>query len=295
MIRSMTGFGAASANVDGAHYTVEIRSLNNRYFKAQIRLPEELQGLEPELDAALAKRFNRGSVVLVVRYSDTSADAAADINVRAIDRYLQQLLQVPSVEHNASRVDLSALLTLPGVLVSGTGEERLERARDVLLRLTGEACERLSAMRQREGETLHADLHRHCERIREHLAVIRERVPVTVELYQERLRQRVNTLLAEAGTTVREEDLLREVAFFADRSDIAEEVSRLQGHLDQFIEIIDNDSPDPSGRTLDFLSQEMLREANTIGSKCLDVEISRRIVEIKSGIDRLKEQVQNVE
>ncbi len=295
MIRSMTGFGAATANAEGAHYTVEIRSLNNRYFKAQIRLPEELQGLEPELDAALARRFNRGSVVLVVRYSDTSANAAADINTNAIDRYLQQLLNVPNVDHSSARIDLSALLSLPGVVVTGTGEAQLERARHVLLRLTDEACERLSAMRKREGATLHTDLHQHCERIRDHLSVIRERVPVTVELYQERLRQRVNTLLAEAGTTVREEDLLREVAFFADRSDIAEEVSRLQGHLDQFLEIIDNDSPDPAGRTLDFLSQEMLREANTIGSKCLDVEISRRIVEIKSGIDRLKEQVQNVE
>jgi uncharacterized protein (TIGR00255 family) len=139
------------------------------------------------------------------------------------------------------------------------------------------------------------DLHGHCDVIAGHLQVIAERAPVVVELYQERLSQRMKTLLAREGTALRDEDLLREVAIFAERSDIAEEVSRLQGHLVQFQEIIDDRSGQPVGRTLDFLSQEMLREANTIGSKCLDVEVSRRIVEIKGGIDRVKEQAQNVE
>jgi uncharacterized protein (TIGR00255 family) len=118
---------------------------------------------------------------------------------------------------------------------------------------------------------------------------------VTVQLYQERLRQRMQALLAESGTAVQDEDLLREVAVFAERTDIAEEVARLEGHLAQFTEIIDSEDGEPSGRTLDFLSQELLREANTIASKCLDVEISRRIVEIKGAIDRIKEQAQNVE
>lgn len=295
MIRSMTGFGAASVTVNGAQYSVEIRSLNNKYFKAQIRLPEDLQGLEAEIDAALSHRFNRGSVVLTVRCSDSSANAAAQININAVQRYLEQLLAVPGLAHNAARIDLSALLSLPGVVVPGTGEERVEQARGVLLKLIDQACDKLQSMRLREGRSLHAELHRHCEIIREHLKVIVERVPITVDLYQQRLRQRVNALLAESGTTVRDEDLLREVAFYAERSDIAEEVARLGGHLDQFSEIIDTESDEPSGRTLDFLTQELLREANTIGSKCLDVEVSRRIVEIKGGIDRIKEQVQNVE
>lgn len=295
MIRSMTGFGAASVTVNGAHYSVEIRSLNNKYFKAQIRLPEDLQGLEAEIDAALSHHFNRGSVVLTVRCSDSSANAAAQINVNAVQRYLEQLLAVPGLAHNAARIDLSALLSLPGVVVPGTGEERVEQARGVLLKLIDQACEKLQSMRLREGRSLHAELHRHCEIIREHLKVIVERVPITVDLYQQRLRQRVNALLVDSGTTVRDEDLLREVAFYAERSDIAEEVARLGGHLDQFLEIIDAEGDEPSGRTLDFLTQELLREANTIGSKCLDVEVSRRIVEIKGGIDRIKEQVQNVE
>jgi uncharacterized protein (TIGR00255 family) len=295
MIRSMTGFGAASAQDDGAHYVLEIRSLNNRYFKAQVRLPEELLGLEAELEAALAKRITRGSVMISVRFADMSADAAAQINVNVIQRYLEQVISIEGLSHDAARIDLAALLGLPGVLITDTDETRLTRARDVLLKLLATASDRLIVMREREGETLHDDLHQHCSRIADHLEVVADRAPRIIELYQEKLRQRMESLLAKSGAAVREEDLLREVAVFAERSDIAEEVARLQGHLAQFGEIIDADGDEPSGRTLDFIAQEMLREANTIASKCLDVEVSRRIVEIKGAIDRIKEQVQNVE
>ncbi len=295
MIRSMTGFGVASARVDGTHYALEIRSLNNRYFKAQVRLPEELQGLEPELEAALTKRINRGSVVVAVRFSDCSAGAAARVNTDAIQSYLDQIFAVEGLDHNSARIDIGALLALPGVMLGDTGEERHDRARDVLFNLLGDACGKLVAMREREGVTLHAELHRHCQAIADHLLVVAERVPEIIELYQEKLRQRMELLLAKSGAAVRDEDLLREVAVFAERSDVAEEVARLQGHLAQFGEIIDAEGNEPSGRTLDFIAQEMLREANTIGSKCLEVEVSKRIVEIKGAIDRIKEQVQNVE
>jgi uncharacterized protein (TIGR00255 family) len=295
MIRSMTGFGSASANADGAHFSVEVRSVNNRYFKSQVRLPDELQGLEGEIESALAKRLSRGSIVVTVRYADTSANAASQINASAVQRYLEQLLAIPGLAHGSARIDIAALLALPGVVINDSQEARIEQARKVLLRLVGEACDKVLVMRTREGESLLADFHKHCALIDQHLAVVRERVPVTVQMYQDRLRQRMTALLAESGHAVREEDMLREVAVFAERSDIAEEVARLQGHLQQFESIINADGDDPAGRTLDFLSQELLREANTIGSKCLDVEISRRIVEIKGAIDRIKEQAQNVE
>ena len=295
MIRSMTGFGGASDQVDGAHYALEVRSLNNRYFKVQVRLPEELQGLEAELESALAKRLSRGSAVITIRFADASADAAAKINTGAIQRYLDQMLELREAGHESVRIDLGMLLALPGVMMGDTGEQRLERARNVLLRLLDEACNKLIAMRETEGKLIHEELHRHCRIIAEHLAVVSERVPQMIDLYQGRLRQRMESLLATSVAAVREEDLLREVAVFAERSDIAEEVARLDGHLAQFREIIDSDGREPSGRTLDFIAQEMLREANTIASKCLDVEVSRRIVEIKGAIDRIKEQVQNVE
>lgn len=295
MIRSMTGYGDSATQLDGAHYAVELRSLNNKFLKIQVRLPDELQGLEAELEAAVSKHLNRGSIILTVRFADNSASAAAKINTGALQRYIEQMLSVPAIENGQAKFDVSSLLTMPGVLVEETGEQRLEQARKALRGLIDETCKKVIAMREREGQTVHEDLHRHANRIAEHLKVISERVPQVVEDYQERLRQRMQSLLAETAAEVRDEDLLREVAVYAERSDIAEEVSRLQGHLDQFAEIIDADGDEPAGRTLGFLSQEMLREANTIGSKCLDVEIARRIVEIKSAIDRIKEQAQNVE
>ena len=210
-------------------------------------------------------------------------------------RYLDQVCVLKGLDHDSVRIDLGALLALPGTLITETGEERLDQARAVLTRLLQEAIDALIAMREREGETLHADLHHHCDSIAGHLGVVAERAPEVITLYQDRLRQRMEALLAKSGAAVRDEDILREVAVFAERCDIAEEVARLQGHLTQFAEIIDADGGDPAGRTLDFVAQEMLREANTLGSKCLDVEVSRRIVEIKGAIDRIKEQVQNVE
>ncbi len=295
MIRSMTGFGVASAELDGAHCSVEVRSLNNRYFKAVIRMPEALSGLEAEIEPAVARRLTRGSVVVSVHYSDVSEEAAAHINTAALRRYVAQLREAAADDGLPTTVDLASLLTLPGVMIDEASEQRLERVRPVVLRLLDQACERVLSMRAREGATLHEHLHKVRGQIARRLEVVAERAPVVVEQYQGRLQERINALLAESGAAVRDEDLMREVAVYAERSDIAEEITRLQGHLAQFSEIIDADDADPAGRTLDFLAQEMLREANTIASKCLDVEISRHIVEIKGGIDRIKEQVQNVE
>ncbi|MHC4272862.1 MAG: YicC/YloC family endoribonuclease [Planctomycetota bacterium] len=291
----MTGFGVASAEVDGARYVVEVRSLNSKYFKALVRLPEDLQGLEGELEPVLARRLSRGSVVLTVRFSDVSADAAARINAKALRQYLEQLQSAAGSGQGGLNIDMGAVLSLPGVVISDTGEALIERARPVLLGLVDKACMRVLAMRNREGVTLHDELHKHRRQIADRLAVIGRRAPEVVEQYRVRLRERIDALLAESSSALRDEDLIREVAVYAERSDITEEVARLQGHLEQFAEIIDAADEEPSGRTLDFLSQEMLREANTIASKCLDVEISREIVEVKGGIDRIKEQVQNVE
>jgi uncharacterized protein (TIGR00255 family) len=150
-------------------------------------------------------------------------------------------------------------------------------------------------MRRREGRSLEEDLDCQLIKIAEHLAHIKERAPQIVSEYQTRLQQRMEALLAEVGANVSDQDTLREVAIFAEKTDIAEEISRLEGHLDQFRELTGTPENEPIGRTLDFLAQEMLRESNTIASKCLDGETSRRIVEIKGAVDRIKEQVQNAE
>jgi uncharacterized protein (TIGR00255 family) len=286
----MTGFGTASRRDDGMSCLVEIRSVNNRYLKPHVRLPDQLQGLEADIDAALSRRLTRGSVTVTVKYSDTSATAAATINTDALAAYMEQLRSI-----DASPIDPGNLLSLPGIVVSDTGIDLMERIGPVVMELVAEACDGVLAMRTREGAAVQEDIEQHLNRIEEHLGNVEARAPHIVDEYQKRLHQRMTALLSDVGKSVRDDDLLREVAVFAERADIAEEIARLKGHLQQFRDLLGAADGEPMGRTLDFLSQEMLREANTIASKCLDGEVSRRVVEIKGSIDRVKEQVQNVE
>jgi uncharacterized protein (TIGR00255 family) len=296
MIRSMTGFGSATADAEGCRFSVEIKSVNNRFFKATVRLPEELSTLETELETAVAKRLGRGSVMVLVRFVPGGAVAAAEVNPDAARSALTALLAaLPSELRDRATVDLGALLTVPGVLRTDGVEQIVEMARPIVARLVDDACDRVLAMRAREGEGISRELTRHGEAIRAALAHVAARAPQATSAYQDRLRARMNSLLAEVGATAAEQDLLREVAVFAERSDVAEEVARLSGHLQQFEQVIAPAHPEPAGRTLDFLSQEMLREANTIASKSQDVEIARRVVEMKTAIDRIKEQAANAE
>jgi len=293
MIRSMTGFGAASADEDGARYSVEIRSVNNRFYKASLRLPDALLSLEGEMEAQVGRRLVRGSVTIAVRFVDTSARAAGHINREALRAYLAQLEGLPGAANGAP--PLGALLSLPGVVMDDAAEALAQRARPVLARLVEEACDRLLEMRTREGDSLRRALEQLGADISRGLSAVRARAPEVSEIYRARLVARMTQMLSELNATVREEDIVREVASYAERTDIAEEVIRLEGHLEQFRSLTDAANPEPIGRVLDFLAQEMLREANTIASKSADVEISRRIVEIKSAVDRIKEQSQNAE
>ena len=295
----MTGFGEASGQVDGVHYAVELRSLNNRYFKATFRLPDEISGLEAELEAHLRKKLTRGSLTLTVKMRLPDAQAAHRVNDDALLRYLDHLemlhARVTKEGHTAS-IDLTALLAMPGVLQPSDDEDAiLASSRPGVLRLTSQACDRLVQMRVTEGQALSDDLSGHCEVIRLRLAEISQRAPTVVEEYHQRLRGRMDELLARAELKVAEQDLIREVAVFAERADISEEAARIEGHLEQVRQILGADDEEPAGRTLDFLAQEMLREANTVASKSNDADISRAIVVVKGSIDRIKEQVQNIE
>ena len=297
MIRSMTGFGEASFQDDhGVHYFIEIRSLNNKYFKTTIRLPEELQGLEPGLESELRRRLTRGSIVLIGRYSDTSEGAAYEINAQALARYVSQLNDVPQVADGSMSFDIASLLGLQGVLQPPADEvDRLERARAAYHSMLDDACGKLIEMRRQEGELLQKDLLAQHDFIVERLERIETRAPQIIADYQSRLQSRMELMLEDAKVKVEPVDLIREVAVFADKSDISEEITRLGGHMGQFKSLLTQSDPKPIGRTMDFLAQEMLREANTIASKSGDADVSRDIVEIKGAIDRIKEQVQNVE
>ncbi len=293
MIRSMTGHGAASREQDGMHVAVEIRSVNNRSFKAMLRLPDALTSLEGELEAWLARRVARGSVSLTVRIGDGTSRSAGRINTQALKSYLEQLHTVTGNTSNS--LDAGALLGLPGVVVDDGGAEICVAAKPVLEQLLEEATKLLFVMRDREGEALRTLLVSLGKTIEDRLREIRDRAPEVSRLYGERLKARMTAMLSEAGVAARQEDVLREVANFSERADIAEEVQRLGGHLGEFRKLLDAANPEPIGRTLDFLAQEMLREANTIASKASDFEIARRVVDMKTAIDRIKEQAANAE
>lgn len=292
----MTGFGEASAQIDGVHYFVEVRSLNGKFFKATIRLPEMFQGLEAEMEAALRRRLARGTVTLTANCTDISESAAFEVNHRALERYIEQIRRAPLVAKGEVTIDVAALLSLPGVLQPPANEEaRLQRAREAFLPLLEKACNSLEAMRETEGRALQADLLNQRDLIAGLLAKIAERAPAVVAEYEARLQTRIQTMLQAADLRADPVEVIREIAVYAERTDIAEEISRLSGHIEQFSELITSSGSRPVGRTLDFLAQEMLREANTIASKSPNSEISRAIVEVKGAIDRIKEQVQNVE
>lgn len=297
MIRSMTGFGDASAGAGGVSYTLELRSLNNKFFKLSCRLPEELLGLEAELESYLRKRVARGSFGLNLKMRLDGEGAASKINEDALMAYLGHLEVVREKVHDQSmHIDLTQLLAMPGVMQPAQdAEAMLKTARPVVMKLLDGALAKLLSMRTTEGAALATDLSGLLGVILEKVEVVAERSPRVVDEYHDKLRARVDELMAKAQLKVNETDLIREVAVFADRADIAEELTRMRGHVAQFREVIAADDDAPAGRTLDFLAQEMLREANTMGSKCNDAQISRCVVELKSTIDRIKEQVQNVE
>jgi uncharacterized protein (TIGR00255 family) len=205
-----------------------------------------------------------------------------------------RLKDVGSAVGAEGTIDLANLLNLPGIVQPVLpDEEEMARVKQFVLQLTRGALSKVKEMREAEGRFLEADLKKHCDAMAAELAVVQQRSGTVVQEYARRLRKRVDELLAQAKLKLDEETLAREVAILADRSDISEEIARLDAHLQQFRQICRTEGQ--AGRRLDFLSQEMLREANTVASKSADAEIARSVVDVKCLIERLKEQIQNVE
>lgn len=293
----MTGFGASSIQSGGVHYNVEVRSVNNRFLKATLRLPDNLSVLEGELEQVLRNKLARGSVTLTVAIKDDTISGASAINASVLAGYLDQLKIVRTQvgDNGIFRVELGALLSLPGVVDEPEQGALLERYLPSLKKLVEEACDRVIAMRQEEGRKLHEELLVYLSRILTLVDKVGLRAPQVIDQYHIKLRNRVKEMIAKAELHLNEVDLIKEVAVYAERCDISEEIQRLKAHVSEFERILTEDNGDATGRTLDFLAQELLREANTIASKSNDAEISHMIVEVKGAIDKIKEQAQNVE
>jgi uncharacterized protein (TIGR00255 family) len=294
MINSMTGYGSADGQLDGVSYTIELKAVNNRYLKTIIKLPENCTFLEDEVDKLLRQNLSRGTINYVLRLKEVGATALFEIDEGALRSILAKLRDVSSSIGFTGQIDLAGLLELPGIVRPLLpDEEQARRIKELVLRISQEAVDKLNTMRAAEGRFLEEDLKKHCRIMTDELDKIRQRSVSVVKDYANRLRRRVDELLAEAKLKLDAETLAREVAVLADRSDIAEEIARLDAHLHQFDQICKTDGG--AGRRLDFLSQEMLREINTVASKAADAEIARSVVDIKCLIERLKEQIQNVE
>ena len=294
MINSMTGYGEAQGEINSVIYTVEIRTVNNRYLKTNVKLPESVAFLEEDIDKLLRKNLSRGTVNYVLQLKNVSANALFDIDERGLRAYIEKLSRVGSSADIKCTIDIGSLLVLPGIIQPIPPDEKAaKQIKEMVLSITQKAIDQLKQMRATEGAALAADLDGHCKAIKQGLEQICSRNVAVLQEYQKKLKKRVDELLAEAKLKLDEETLAREVAIFADRSDISEEIARLGSHLQQFTESCQANTA--AGRRLDFISQEMLREANTIASKASDTEVVRYVIDIKCRIDRIKEQVQNIE
>jgi uncharacterized protein (TIGR00255 family) len=290
----MTGYGEAQGEADGVSYAIEVKTVNNRYFKTIIKLPEPATFMEEDIDKLLRKNIFRGTVNYVLRLKDASASALFDIDEAALQIVAEKLSRAGSSSGIKGTIDIGNLLTLPGIIQPALPDkEKAEKIKKIILEISRQALEKLKQMRATEGGYLEADLKKCCNAIENDLEQIRGRSSIVIQEYSEKLKKRVNELLAHAELKIDESMLAREVAIFAERSDISEEVSRLDSHLQQFEQCCNG--AEQVGRRLDFISQEMLREANTIASKASDTETTRYVVNIKCQIDRIKEQVQNIE
>jgi len=289
----MTGFGDGQGQFNGVTYAVEIRAVNNRYFKAKIKLPESLAFLEEYIEKVLRENLSRGMVNYVLRLKNVPAEALFEIDEKALRVYIERLGRLGSCSDTKCQIDIGSLLSLPGIVtLASPDEQTAKQIKKMVLKVTEQAIGKVQQMRQAEGAALAADLDGRCEAIRKTLKQIHARSEVVLQEYQKKLRKRADGLLAEAKLKLDEETVAREVAVFAERSDISEEIARLGSHLQQFTQSCQADKQ--AGRKLDFITQEMLREANTIASKACDTEIVNCVVEIKCQIDRIKEQVQNI-
>lgn len=290
----MTGFGEAHNRFDSLSVAVELRTINSRHYKLSLRTSEGYGALEPQIDALVRKRVRRGTVQLNLHVHRDSKPDDYRINAEALKAFYEQAKAVAVSCGSGEHLNLGHFLMLPGVIDDRRAPEQDSQESWPQIEPTlREALAALTKMREAEGRALATDLLENCNVIDQQVAAIEHRAPNVSVGYRERLTERVNRALSELNVTVEPADLLREMSLFVDKSDISEELVRLKSHLAQFAETVD--SKESSGRKLEFISQEMGREINTIGSKANDCEISQYVVDMKAALERIREQVQNVE
>lgn len=291
----MTGYGLGTSEADGLKVTVELRSVNNRFADLKLRLPDELAPYEPDLRRKILGTVKRGRVDLDLRLDRTSRASSPIVLNRAVVDGAREAWRTLREEYGvAGEWDLATLMRVPGVFESsGRGTELADTERAVVDRALDAALAALDAERRREGGTLQSDLLARVARMVEHVTSIRERAGTIPDAMHRRILERVRQLADQV--TLDPSRLAQEAAFLADRADVTEELVRLGGHLEQAASLLRDDGSEPVGKRLDFLLQEIQRETNTIASKCADLEISRKALDLKAETEKIREQIQNLE
>lgn len=294
MLLSMTGFGESRYQDDQLAVSVEVRTVNNRYLKITTRAADVYASLEGEVEKFVRERIGRGTVTVQVRVDRVPSPDDYSLNETALTAYWSQLRAIALELSTAVPADLGQLLGLPGVVVDASRRPVDVAADwDVIRQVLDEALVRLQTFREEEGRSMERDLRLNLQLLRDRLGEVQAAAPQVVADYREKVLERVRVLLSGTDATVSEADLIREVSIFADKVDINEEITRLRCHLEQFDAFL-NDRESP-GRKLEFLTQEVFREVNTIGAKANWVAIARSVVEMKAAVERIREVLQNVE
>lgn len=287
MLRSMTAFARGEVQGDWGSLALELRSVNHRYLEIGMRLPEEFRALEPAIRERLAGRLGRGKIDCSLRYVPPAEGGALELNHELAERLAHLSREVDGYIYNPSPVNSMDILRWPGVLTAPRPDpERLQAEFTALL---DRALDELVATREREGAQIEALLRQRCEAMAEVVGRVRARLPEVRRQLRERLEQK----LAQVKAELDENRLEQELVYFANKADVDEELDRLDAHLAEVKRVVDDKHP--VGRRLDFLMQELNREANTLASKSVDTEVTRAAVDLKVYIEQMREQVQNIE
>lgn len=292
MVKSMTGYGRAEDTLNGCTITVELRSVNNRYLDCNVRMPRLYLFAEETIKSRVQNTISRGKVDVFVTLDSTGGEQVqVSVNQPLSDGYYAALTQLAERYGLSKDISVSLLSRFPDVLLAEKAEEDVEQRAQDICSVLDRALADFDQMRTREGARLEADVLSRAARIEELVGKVEERSPQTVAEYRAKLEARMNEVLS--NTQLDPARILTEAAIFADKVAVDEETVRLRSHIGQLRHMLEQGGA--TGRKLDFLIQEFNREANTIGSKCSDIDIARHVVDIKAEIEKIREQVQNIE
>ena len=293
-MRSMTGYGDAVSETPEFVLGIDIKAVNNRFLKISSKISDEVSFLQVDLDEAVRKRLARGSIFFTLRFQPTTFSDLYQVNEDVVKKYVDTVKKLREELGSTEDVRLQDILTLPGAIKADDSviPERAE-VLPLALETMETALAKMIEMREHEGGNLREELRVRYENVGSLMGEVKKAAPQALEEHFRKLEERTRALLGEQKAGLDEGGVLREAALLAERADISEEIARMDSHLEQFSETME--STEPVGRKLEFICQEMFRESNTMGSKAPGSEVGRSVVEIKAEVDRLKEQVLNVE